>query len=309
MNIMLCSLPPVNQLAAKINIPGVQTMTQRDVINTAVNRLLYDHGHTITDSSAVCLLWSHIINAEQMSGEQLSRNRLVSVCVGKLTQILMTEVRSIHLTVVEVRKPFDQTTVGWNFEYICCYQFENRIAVEHIPFFIDRKGTFKYNDNNLVSTHFIWTKHAIERIYNRYIPSSDHGSPGILVQVIKDMSVDAIKFDMEYGHITRKNGMNILMVRSGHCPYENTDGLLYITTYIERGLYIGDQEQLVKMLEHIQKEREVNASNYDIYLHGNNKLKICSKKLKAKQIDVYLPNQRGLYHALRKTRSSNHMMD
>ena len=280
-------------------------MTQDTVITSAISRILYAPGPTIMNSHNIVPIWNSIVeNAAFFTSLPASRDKIVSTCVAKLVEQLSTGVRSTHLTVVEMRTSFDAKRVGWNFEFVSCYPLGSRIAVANISFYIDRKGVLYYSKVDPDNTDIVWTRHAAERVYSRFMPVSDHGSPGLLVQAIKDMSNDAVYFNGKYGHLTRERGLNIIPVCRGHFTTEKTDGSLFLTTYIEEGLYLDGQEYLAEINKILQPGREAIVNGYDKYLDRKYSIRICKKKLKAQQIDIFKPNQMGLYHAVRRTRST-----
>ncbi len=284
-------------------------MTQDTVISSALSRILYASGPIINNSQNIVTLWNCIVeHAASFNSLPASRDKIVSTCVAKLVEELTSGVRSTHLTVVEMRTPFDAKRVGWNFEFVSCYPLGSKIAVTNISFYIDKKGVLYYNKVDPDNTDIVWTRHAVERVYSRFMPVSDHESPGLVVQTIKNMSVDAVYFNAEYGHLTRKRGLNIIPVCRGHFMTEETGGVTFLTTYIEQGLYLGNQEYLAEINKILQPGRDANVNSYDKYLDRKYGVKICKKKLKVQQIDIFKPSQRGLYHAVRRTRTTTQLM-
>ena len=117
------------------------------------------------------------------------------------------------------------------------------------------------------------------------------------------MSVDAIQFVNEFSQLNESHGIKIIPVSRGHFTYEEVSGSFYMTTYIDQGLYLDDQQFIDEVIDLLNHRRTDITDNYYKYLRSGTKIKIHGRKLRIKSIAVYKPKQNGLYYSGKEIRS------
>ena len=215
--------------------------------------------------------------------------------ISELVSNLCSCRNSIFLSTVDMYSKATKKHVGTAVNYIVCGNLNNQLAVKQINIVvINWKRGLKYNASECIADkNLIITYHAIERLLLRNEYAAIRKNPDLFMYLVKHMVLQ-IASDVIFTNIDMRSYISKIAVSGGYFPVIQNDNNIFLTTFVDEGLYTDEQSYIKNMSEDTIKNAQRLVYTFNEVQDNGGTLTVHGRKCDIKNVQIFFPTAIGL---------------
>ena len=269
-------------------------MAEHTIANKCITRLLRANVPHFYDKPTIKSLWEEVFDELAEKHPKITQLSLAELIVPSLTEKLVNHQNSLFLTVSDLKRSFDPKIVKWRYIYLTTYPLDGKLAFQGLSFSIDKKAAFCWG-KLWHETPLVLSRHAIDRLFIRCNAGVAREDAGNFMFYLKIIVICAAAYVFAHGGLGKDGKpLDKIPVPGGHFPLIYEADKIVLATFIDDGLYLGDQEAIIKL----SAESEGLAGGFLGLMEGihnaRQPITLGGKQHFIRRVTTYFPNELGL---------------